>query len=240
MSVFDPIKGADSSDNNELDVRRLASDGYRVLIQRRTGGIDIVNGRRVPYVDRRFSVTNRAIKDTNMIPGDYAFPIDPDYLDLDKQVDAFLSNGPDDFEGRIIAIDYELYGPEPAATIKPAALKEYLRILRRHIGERHILMYAGKSFWEAPPHSGKLSDYGEHMHLWAPKYPTLNVYDHPWRMYQNLLDEMGWWQRFAGDVKPVASQFCIGRAAGIPLDIDAWRVDMDVIRQLTTTPGETA
>jgi hypothetical protein len=54
MSFLDPIKGADSSDNNQLDVRRLASDGYRVLIQRRTGGIDKVNGRLVPYVDRRF------------------------------------------------------------------------------------------------------------------------------------------------------------------------------------------
>lgn len=48
MSVLDPIKGADSSDNNELDVRRLASDGYRVLIQRRTGGIDIVKAGACP------------------------------------------------------------------------------------------------------------------------------------------------------------------------------------------------
>src|SRR5919112_6434609 len=134
MSFLDPIKGADSSDNNELDVRRLASEGYRVLIQRRTGGIDIVNGRRVPWVDRRFSVTNRALRDTNMIPGDYAFPIDPDFLDIDVQVDRFLHSGPTDFDGRIIAIDYELYGPNPEATISPRALKVYLRELRKHIG----------------------------------------------------------------------------------------------------------
>ena len=108
MSIASPIRGADSSDNNELDVRCLARDGYKVLIQRRTGGIDIVNGKRVPYVDKRFELTNRAIKDTDMIPGDYAFPINPDFLDIDVQVDRFLHSGPTDFDGRIVAIDYEL------------------------------------------------------------------------------------------------------------------------------------
>ena len=119
MSIASPIKGADSSDNNELDVKELARRGYKVLIQRRTGGIDTENGRRVPYVDRRFQVTNRAIRDTDMIPGDYAFPINPDFLDLDVQIDRFLHSGPMDFDGRLIAIDYELYGPEPDATISP-------------------------------------------------------------------------------------------------------------------------
>jgi hypothetical protein len=89
-----PIKGADSSDNNALDVKDLAREGYKVLIQRRTGGIDIVNGKRVPYVDKRFELTNRAIKDTDMIPGDYAFPINPDFLDIDVQVNRFLHSGP--------------------------------------------------------------------------------------------------------------------------------------------------
>jgi hypothetical protein len=70
MSIVSPIKGADSSDNNALDVKELDREGYKVLIQRRTGGIDIVNGKRVPYVDRRFDVTNRALRDTDMIPGD--------------------------------------------------------------------------------------------------------------------------------------------------------------------------
>jgi hypothetical protein len=105
-----------------------------------------VNGKRVPYVDRRFDVTNRALRETDMIPGDYAFPIDPDFLDIDVQVDRFLHSGPTDFDGRIIAIDYELYGPNPNATISPRALKEFLSVLRKHIGSRHILMYAGISF----------------------------------------------------------------------------------------------
>src|SRR3712207_4921240 len=151
MSIASPIKGADSSGNNKLNVKELAREGYKVLIQRRPGGIDFENGKMVPYVDRRFEKTNRALRDTDMIPGDYAFPIDPDFLDIDVQVDRFLHSGPTDFDGRIIAIDYELYGPNPNATISPGALKEYLRVLRKHIGRRHILMYAGKGFWEEPP-----------------------------------------------------------------------------------------
>jgi hypothetical protein len=174
MSIVSPIKGADSSDNNALDVKELDREGYKVLIQRRTGGIDIANGKRVPYVDRRFDVTNRALRDTDIIPGDYAFPIHPDFLDIDVQVDRFLHTCPTDFDGRIIAIDYELYGPNPDATISPGALKEYLRELRKHIGRRHILMYAGKGFWEEPPHSGQLSDYGEHMHMWNPWYWSMD------------------------------------------------------------------
>jgi hypothetical protein len=134
MSIVSPIKGADSSDNNALDIKELDREGYKVLIQRRTGGIDIVNSKRVPHVDRRFDVTNRALRDTDIIPGDYAFPIHPDFLDIDVQVDRFLHSGPTDFDGRIIAIDYELYGPNPDATISTGALKEYLRELRKHIG----------------------------------------------------------------------------------------------------------
>jgi hypothetical protein len=237
MSIASPIRGADSSDNNELDVRCLARDGYKVLIQRRTGGIDIVNGKRVPYVDKRFELTNRAIKDTDMIPGDYAFPINPDFLDIDVQVDRFLHFGPTDFDGRLIAIDYELYGPNPNATISPGALKQYLRELRKHIGQRHILMYAGKAFWEEPPHSGQLSDYGEHMHMWKPWYWTMDVREHPWRHYENARRHSGWWAHYAG-VQPVCTQFCIGRAAGIPLDHNAWRLDMDGIRRLTRKPGD--
>jgi hypothetical protein len=154
MSIASPIKGADSSDNNALDVKELARAGYKVLIQRRTGGIDFNNGKRVPYVDRRFEETNRALRGTDMIPGDYAFPINPNFLDLDVQVDRFLHSGPTDFDGRIIAIDYERYEPNADATISPRALKEYLCVLRKHIGRRPILMYAGKAFWEEPPHSG--------------------------------------------------------------------------------------
>jgi len=236
MSIASPIRGADSSDNNELDVKELARGGYKVLIQRRTGGIDIENGRRVPYVDRRFRVTNQAIRDTDIIPGDYAFPINPDFLDLDVQIDRFLHSEPTDFDGRLIAIDYELYGPEPDATISPPALKEYLRRLRGHIGPRHILMYAGKTFWEAPPHSGQLSDYGEHMQMWNPWYWTMDLREHPWLHYENGLRHSGWWTRYAG-VLPVSAQFCIGRAAGIPLDIDAWRLDMEGIRRLTRRPA---
>lgn len=119
MSIASPIKGADSSDNNELNVKELASEGYKVLIQRRTGGIASENGKMVPYVDRRFDVTNQALRDTDMIPGDYAFPINPDFLDIDVQVDRFLHSGPTDFDGRIIAIDYERYEPKPEATISP-------------------------------------------------------------------------------------------------------------------------
>jgi hypothetical protein len=88
MSIASPIKGADSSDNNELNVKELAREGYKVLIQRRTGGIDIKNGKRVPYVDRCFDVTNRALRDTDMIPGDYAFPINPDFLDINSPITA--------------------------------------------------------------------------------------------------------------------------------------------------------
>src|SRR5215207_11625709 len=134
MSIASPIKGADSSDNNALDVKKLAREGYEILIQRRTGGIDIVDGKRIPYVDRRFEETNQALRDTDMIPGDYAFPISPDFLDIDVQVDRFLHSGPTDVDGRLIAIDYELYGPNPSATISPGALKVYLRELRKHIG----------------------------------------------------------------------------------------------------------
>jgi hypothetical protein len=119
MSIASPIKGADSSDNNKLNVKELAREGYKVLIQRRTGGIDLNNGKRVPFVDGRFDETNRALRDTDMIPGDYAFPISPHFLDIDVQVDRFLHSGPTDFDGRLIAIDYELYGPNPSATISP-------------------------------------------------------------------------------------------------------------------------
>ncbi|MDQ3912120.1 MAG: hypothetical protein M3305_10200, partial [Actinomycetota bacterium] len=105
MTIGQPLKVADSSDNNALDVKRLAGEGYRALIQRRTGGIDFENGARIPWVDRRFSVTNEAIKETGMIPGDYGFPIHFDFLELDVQVDRFLHSGPDDFEGRLIGID---------------------------------------------------------------------------------------------------------------------------------------
>jgi hypothetical protein len=114
-----------------------------------------------------------------MIPGDCAFPINPNFLDIDVQVDRFLHSGPTDFDGLIIAIDYELYEPNAHATISPGALKEYLRELRKHIGQRHILMYAGKAFWEEPPHSGQLSDYGEHMHMWNPWYWSMDIREHP-------------------------------------------------------------
>jgi hypothetical protein len=238
MSIASPIKGADSSGNNKLNVKELAREGYKVLIQRRTGGIDIVNGKMVPFVDGRFDETNRALRDTDMIPGDYAFPISPHFLDIDVQVDRFLHSGPTDFDGRLIAIDYELYGPNPSATISPGALKEYLRELRKHIGQRHILMYAGKGFWEEPPHSGQLSDYGEHMHMWNPWYWSMAVREHPWQHYENALRHSGWWTRYAG-VQPVSAQFCIGTAAGIELDIDAWRLDMDGIRALTRRPAVT-
>jgi hypothetical protein len=106
LSIENPLKGADSSDNNNLDVGRLdvlgvaqefgnaelmrlqykmrararaakleAADvrelgrlNYRFLIQRRTGGIDIKNGKRVPWVDRRFHVTNEALKQNKKTP----------------------------------------------------------------------------------------------------------------------------------------------------------------------------
>jgi hypothetical protein len=46
-------------------------------------------------------------------------------------------------------------------------------------------MYAGKTFWEEPPHSGLLSDYGEHMHMWNPWYWSMRVRERPWRHYEN-------------------------------------------------------
>jgi hypothetical protein len=85
MSIASLIKGADSSDNNALDVKELAREGYKVLIQRRTGGTDKVNGKLVPYVDRRFDVTNRALRNTDMIPGDYAFPINPTLSETERR-----------------------------------------------------------------------------------------------------------------------------------------------------------
>jgi hypothetical protein len=217
MSIASPIKGADSSDNNELDVRELARAGYKILIQRRTGGIDIVNGKRVPYVDRRFELTNRAIRDTDMIPGDYAFPINPDFLDIDVQVDRFLHSGPTDFDGRLIAIDYELYDPNPNATISPGALKQYLRELRKHIGQRHILMYAGKAFWEEPPHSGQLSDYGEHMHMWNPWYWTMDVREHPWRHYENARIR-------GGGHTTLGCSPCAPNSASVGLRVSRWTI----------------
>ena len=99
-------------------------------------------------------------------------------------------------------------------------------------------MYAGKGFWEEPPHSGQLSDYGEHMHMWNPWYWSMKVREHPWQHYENALRHSGWWTRYAG-VQPVSAQFCIGQAAGIELDIDAWRLDMDGIRALTRRPAVT-
>jgi hypothetical protein len=256
MSIEDPIGGADSSSNNALDVGRLFSikkpNGerrYRTLIQRRTGGLDWKRGKWVPFVDSRFWETERAARETALIRGDYAFPVSPDYIDLDTQVDAFLHSGPTDFDGRLIAIDYELYGTEPEATIGPRALKEFCRLLLKETGPRHLLMYAGKSFWEEPPHSGVLSDYGERVHLWNPWYYTFETQEEPWTHYERGLRHSGWWQRYAGGSEssaesgaesgaeagrlPVCAQFCIGRAAGIPLDINAWRIDLDAIHELT-------
>ena len=64
----------------------------------------------------------------------------------------------------------------------------------------------------------------------------MDVRKRPWHHYENDRRHAGWWTQYAG-VRPVCAQFCIGRAAGISLDIDAWRLDMDEIRLLTRRPA---
>jgi hypothetical protein len=185
-------------------------------------------------VDRRFKTTNAAIAKTKVIPGDYGFPIHLDYLDLDVQIDRFLHSGPDDFSGRLVAVDYEKYEPRPDATPTPAHVKAYIAALRKHIGNHPILLYAGKSFWESPPSSGQLSDYGPNVHLWAPWYWRMSTQEQPRTHYhiQLVNPGTGWWQRFGGAL-PVMSQYCIGRVAGIPLDCNAYRGTISQLRELT-------
>ena len=50
------------------DVRELGRLNYRFLIQRRTRGIDTKNGKRVPWVDRRFHAANDALKQNKKTP----------------------------------------------------------------------------------------------------------------------------------------------------------------------------
>ena len=63
----------------------------------------------------------------------------------------------------------------------------------------------------------------------------MNIREYPWQHYESARRHSGWWRRYAG-VQPVCAQFCIGRAAGIPLDINAWRLDMEGICRLTRRP----
>lgn len=235
MTIQAPIFGGDSSDNNTLSVSAFEREGWAYLIQRRTGGLDLDSrGRWIPWVDRRFKTTNAGLKNTNVIPGDYGYPIHLDYLDLDVQIDRFLHSGPDDFEGRLVAVDYERYSPRPVATPTPAHVRAYCAELRKHIGSHPILLYAGKSFWEEPPTSGLAASYGPNVYLWAPWYFINGTQETPRLHYHNRLADAGWWQHFGGQL-PVMSQFCIGRVAGIPLDCNAYRGTMDQLRALTVS-----
>lgn len=234
MSIEDPIFGVDISDNQTgLSMRRVAELGYKFCILRRTGGLD---GQGDVYIDKEWRNFNNQLKQLpDVVPGDYAFPVNPNEIPIERQVDRFLNLDTSvDFDGRLIMIDYELYGPKPSATASPEAIRAYIAELRRHLPDHPIDLYSNKSFWDTPPDSGLIRDYGENIVTHNAWYWTFDPINEPQQSYDRgrLAEGSGYWLSF-GRRKPWFSQFCIGLVDGQPADIDAYRGTMDQLLALT-------
>lgn len=222
MTIHEPIFGIDLSYNNDgVSVAEAARQNYEFGILRVTGGF---NAQRGVLVDWKYPDFHRQQRQTNQIQGVYGFPLNPNYIDLDVQVDRFLNNIIGGVEGKIIAVDYERYGPMPEASCTIAGLKGYINRIRNQTGGHKILLYAGKTWWEEAPHSGLLSDYGEGLELWNPWYYSMNTVQKPKEHYFRWYDDRdnGWWEQYAG-TRPMMAQYCIGKVDGQSVDINAWR-----------------
>jgi hypothetical protein len=240
--MAEPIFGYDVSANNRgFSPETAARNGHRFGIARATGGLDFGPGGAggwTPYMDVMYPEFSRRIRESGVVEGAYGFPVDASFVSIEDQVDAFVDAVGDPNGKLIAAVDYELYGPRPGATPTPTHLGQYIHALREIIGNHPILLYAGRNFWNEPPHSGLVKEYGDNVFLWAPWYYSMDPVERPFDHYARGLRDPnnGWWLRFGGR-RPIMSQFCIGAAGGLAeVDINAFRLTENDLKALTIRP----
>jgi hypothetical protein len=240
VTVANPIFLLDVSDNQprDLNFARVKELGYQGVIARCTGGMDVGG---TIYRDRQIGEYMPRIVRNGFVPGVYGFPLGNTAWmpwSAREQAEAFLDLA-GETEGKLIAVDYETYGPDPALTASPQMIKDYIREIRRHVGPTHpIIIYAGKSFWEEPPHSGQVVDYGPHLVTWAPFYWTMEDMWTPQQYYRDSYqwvnsNGVGYWSWYGGR-KPMFSQFSgSGKVANATVDCNAFRGTREQLMALT-------
>jgi hypothetical protein len=208
----------------------LKEAGRRFVWNRVTGGWGYTRG---VHLDPAWESRDEEARRSGLVRGVYGFPVNPDYADMDDQLDVFL-NTVGDFDNRMIMVDYEKYGPHPAATCTVPALKAYIRGIRQAVPNRHIVLYSNYNFWNEEPYTGKAEDFGPNivmMHAW---YWRDEPYQHPLAHYHKA---MGWndtkfWHSLGGRV-PEFTQFCTGYTGDEVIDQDAYRLEMEDLMRLT-------
>lgn len=225
-----PLWGEDwSSNNGDHPLSWLLGRNNALGIIRITGGLGGAATKGV-WFDSQFLEWERQIPDLDeAVWAYYGFPVDPNHVDIDTQLDVFINGAHLGWDGRIPMVDYEGYGPNPAATCTPAGLKAYVRGIWRLLGVCHIIIYAGFNFWNAPPFTGLLKEMFpvnyEYVHLMNAWYFTAAQVASPHDYYSVHLDRSEWWHPYGG-VVPELVQYCIG--AGNQ-DQDAIRVSKETL-----------
>ena len=227
------LLGEDYSSNNTGTLANLIG-GKRFAAIRVTGGLDIgAGGKWIPYLDRRVKewlpVLRRMGRNGDIVPMVYGFPVDGNHIDLDVQLDVFL-NTVGDFDGLVPLIDYEMYGPRPAATCTPGALHAYSNGIGAAIGfDRYQVMYAGYNFWNEPPYTGDVSGFRARLKMMNAWYRSMVQFSHTRDYYARWLSSSEWWHKIGGVLPDIAQ---IGIGVGNQ-DQDVCRHDFAWLHNLT-------
>lgn len=228
VGAVDPIFGEDFSANNGDDSLRSLIGGKQFGFLRVTGGLGFTQG---VWLDQNLGMWERQIPDLDDVAwGLYGFPVNPNAVDLDKQLDVLI-HSPRTWKNRIPMVDYELYGPKDSATCTPKGLVAYVKGIWRLLGGPcHLIIYSGYNFWNSSPFTGFIRQmFGENhrfVHLMNAWYFSMAEIPNARQFYANNLRRSEWWHTFGGR-RPELTQFGIGVGNQ---DQDASRREKSVLR----------
>lgn len=158
----------------------------------------------------------------------YGFPVDDARVDLDTQLDVFL-NTVGDFTGLVPMIDYEMYGPQPAATVDPDGLHYYSDGIGKELGFNYYQMLYSGGFYDEPPPTGPVSDFRAPITTMNAWYRSMQEIENRRQYYYQNVQGSGYWNRFGGQDSDF-TQYGIGEGN---VDLDACRRSKEWMMKLS-------
>ena len=225
VSKDKPIFGVDVSHWQQgLSLSQVAKEGYKFAIIKATEG-PYRDGR--SYVDPNYGRNMNDARAAGLLVGAYHFLVN---TPAKPQVDLFLKTV-GETKDKLLVVDFEAYPNFPPLSPTNEILKAFVAELKRRTNNHPVLIYSGQGFWTGGDPSGAFAQYGA-TQAWDAYYPKGFDVNAPRLLYEEIKHK-GWGQRWGG-VEPILWQFTsTGKVAGFAMDVNASRVSMDALRQLT-------
>ena len=209
-----------------LRFREVMKEGYEAAVVKVSEGTSFVPGGLKSYVRRIKGVNfisragERILRkpERQITIGYYHFLTN---ADGDRQAAHFMRTVKSlgGHANRLLVVDFEANGPSPERTATNAALKAFVRGVKRRTGGHPVILYSGYGFWTSGDNSGPAEDYNVDA-TWDARYADMNRHDNP-RQYWDSVKSWYWNQAKWGSMKPKMVQFTsAGRVASIYMDVN--------------------